>query len=216
MKINHFQITSASALNIEFATTAPICVLRGRYSDLALDLMRELIGDFGAQSNPDRVDDGRFVLHADIEMDSKSHTVCYIRNADFIGDNRIAANFKPNSIEFSIDDTEEYLQKRTERNVDNSNVLDTSKIATDIRLSESDRRLLAFEEFIKQIHADDDRPIFIYDFFDRIDEAVDITPYLNKVAGLNRQVFASICEGYHLQNTTPHNIHIVNMEEHND
>ena len=59
MKINNIQITSASTLNIEFATTSPICVLHGRYSDLALDLVRELIGDFGAQNDPDRIDDGQ-------------------------------------------------------------------------------------------------------------------------------------------------------------
>lgn len=45
MKINYFQITSATTLNLEFAAHAPISVLRGRYSELALDLMRELIGD---------------------------------------------------------------------------------------------------------------------------------------------------------------------------
>ena len=75
MKIKNFQITSASTINVEFASSLPISVLRGRYSDLALDLLRELIGDFGAQNDLDRVDDGRFVIHADIEMDNKNYDV---------------------------------------------------------------------------------------------------------------------------------------------
>lgn len=175
MKFKHFQITSASTLNIEFATTAPICVLRGRYSDLALDLLRELIGDYGAQNDPDRVDDGRFVIHADIEMDNKDYSVCYIRNADFMGDNRLAANFEPNSVHFSEDDTREFVDKCNERDTDDSNVLiKTANITS----------------------RDDDRPIFIYSYFDRLDEAFDIILILDKLASLGRQVFISVCSGY--------------------
>ena len=155
MKINNIQITSATTLNCDFTSTAPICVLRGRYSDLALDLLRELIGDYGAQNDPDRIDDGRFVIHADIEMDNKNYDVCYIRNADFMGDNRLGVNFEPDSIGFSEDDTREFVDKCNERDTDNSNVLiKTADISS----------------------CEDDRPIFIYDFFDRLDEAIDITP----------------------------------------
>ena len=42
MKINHFQITSAAALNLDFTATAPICVLRSRYSELVLDMVSSL------------------------------------------------------------------------------------------------------------------------------------------------------------------------------
>ena len=192
MKINHFQITSASTLNIEFATTAPICVLRGRYSDLALDLMRELIGDYGAQNDPDRVDDGRFVIHADIEMDNKNYNVCYIRNADFMGDNRLAVNFESNSICFSKDDTCEFVNKCNERDTDNSNVfVKTADIAS----------------------CADDRPIFIYDYFDRLDEAIDITPILNTLSSLGRQVFISVCGNYPSEKMKHDKVQFVNTED---
>jgi hypothetical protein len=175
MKINNLQITSASALDFDLAITAPICILRGHYSDLVLDLTRELIGDYGAQNNPDRIDDGRFVIHADIEMDNKNYSVCYIRNADFMGDNRLAANFEPNSVHFSEDDTREFVDKCNERDTDDSNVLiKTANITS----------------------RDDDRPIFIYSYFDRLDEAFDITLILDKLASLGRQVFISVCSGY--------------------
>lgn len=176
MKIKHFQITSASTLNIEFETTAPICVLRGRYSDLALDLMRELIGDYGAQNDPDRVDDGRFVIHADIEMDNKNYNVCYIRNADFMGDNRLAVNFEPNSVHFSEDDTREFVDKCNE---------------------------------------DDHSPIFIYDYFDRLDEAIDITPILNKLSSLGRQVFIAVCPNYPVEKLEHDAVQIVYTEADN-
>lgn len=194
MKIKHFQITSASTLNIKFETTAPICVLRGRYSDLALDLMRELIGDYGAQNDPDRVDDGRFVIHADIEMDNKNYNVCYIRNADFMGDNRLAVNFGANSIRFSEDDTREFVDKCNERDVDNHNVLIK---AADI------------------FSCEDDRPIFIYDYFDRLDEAIDITPILNKLSSLGRQVFIAVCPNYPVEKLEHDAVQIVYTEADN-
>lgn len=178
MKIKHFEITSANTLNLEFTATAPICVLHGHYSDLALDLLRELIGDFGAQNDPDRFDDGRFVIHADIEMDEKDYAVCYIRGADTMGDNRLAVNFVPGSIKFSTDDTKEFLEKCNKRARDASNVLNKTA---------------------DMIPCDDERPIFIYDFFDRLDNAVDITPMLDKLASLGRQVFISVCNCYPTQ-----------------
>ena len=194
MKINNIQITSASTLNIEFATTAPICVLRGRYSNLALDLMRELIGDYGVQNDPDRIDDGRFVIHADIEMDNKNYGVCYIRNADFMGDNRLAVNFEPNSIRFSEDDTHEFVNKCNGRDTDNSNVL--------IKTAD----VSSFE---------DDRPIFIYDYFDRLDEAIDIAPILENLASLGRQMFIAVCANYPVEKLKHNAVQIVNTEADN-
>ena len=194
MKIKNFQITSASTLNTEFSSTAPICALRGRYSDLALDLLRELIGDFGAQNDPDRMDDGRFVIHADIEMDNKNYDVCYIRNADFMGDNRLAVNFEPNSVHFSEDDTREFVDKCNKRDTDHTNVLIKT---ADIFSSE------------------DDRPIFIYDYFDRLDEAIDITPILDKLSSLGRQVFIAVCPNYPVEKLKHDEVQIVNTEADN-
>jgi hypothetical protein len=140
MKIKNLQITS-STLDLELDINKPICILRGQYSDLVLDLVRELIGDYSSENDPDRVDDGHFVLHSDIEMDGKNYNVCYIRNADFMGDNRIAANFVPNSFEFSEDDTIEFIDKCKARNNNPSNILCGS---------------------IADLNVEDYRPIFIY------------------------------------------------------
>ena len=195
MKINHFQMTSAFALDIESAITSPICVLRGRYSDLALDLMRELIGDYGAQNDPDRVDDGRFVIYADITMDNKKYDVCYIRNADFMGDHRLAVNFEANGIRFSEDDTREFADKCNERAADKSNVL--MKTA-DVTLRE------------------DDRPIFIYDYFDRLDEAEDVTPTLDRLFASQRQVFISVCADYPIEKMRHGKVQVINLALHGD
>lgn len=191
MNITRLTITSASTINIEFANNSPICVFCGRYSDLMLDLMRELIGDFGAQNDPDRIDDGRFVIHADIEMDNKNYDVCYIRNADFMGDNRLAVNFEPNSVGFSEDDTHEFVDKCNGRDTDNSNVLiKTADISS----------------------CADDRPIFIYDFFERLDLVRDNMPILDRLSYLGRQIFVAVCPNYPVEKLKHDAVQIVHTE----
>ena len=166
MKIKNLTITSPSTLDLELDITSPVCVLCGEYSDLALDLLRELIGDYGAENDPDRFDDGHFVIHSDIEMDGKNYQVCYIRNADFMGDNRIAANFVPNSFEFPEDDTLEFLEKCKTRNKDLNNVVHNYKIFS---------------------ITEDDRPLFVY-----CENADDVSQVLKCLVSLGRQTFVAV------------------------
>lgn len=173
MKIKNLTITSPSTLDLELDITSPVCVLCGEYSDLALHLLRELIGDYGAENDPDRFDDGHFVIHSDIEMDGKNYQVCYIRNADFLGDNRIAANFVPNSLDFSTDDTIEFMKKCGQRDKDRSNVL--CGLAHDL-------------------NKEDDRPIFV-DNLDKIDDAT-VQDLLDALADSGRQVFVAVRFGF--------------------
>ncbi len=119
MKINNISILSHNALDFELNEMKPITIFRGKHSSLVLDLMREVIGDNNPVCDPDSVDDGHFIIHTDIDMDGKNYSACYIRSADFPGDNRIAVNFKPNSIEYSEDDTIEFTKKCKEINSDN-------------------------------------------------------------------------------------------------
>jgi hypothetical protein len=166
MKIKNLTITSPAALDLELDITSPVCLLYGEHSELVLDLIRELIGDYGAKTDPDCYDDGHFVIHSDIEMDGKNYNVCYIRNADFMGDNRIAANFVPNSFEFSEDDTEEFIYKCNARGRDTNNVICNGKTCS---------------------ITEDDRPLFVY-----CEDADEIIPVLKFVSTLNRQAFVAV------------------------
>ena len=116
MKINNISIKSHTALDFEINVSKPVTVLRGKHSALALDLMREVLGDHNSVCDPDNIDNGHFIIHADVDIDGKKFSACYIRGADFPHDNRIAVNFKPDSIEYSEDDTMEFLKKRKEIN----------------------------------------------------------------------------------------------------
>ena len=166
MKIKNLAITSPTTLDFELDITSPICVLHGEHSALVLDLVRELIGDYNSENDPDSYDDGQFVIHSDIDMDGKNYNVCYIRNADFMGDNRIAANFVPNSFEFSEDDTEEFIDKCNARSKDTNNVICSCKIFS---------------------ITEDDRPLFVY-----CEEADDISGVIDALSALDRQVFIAV------------------------
>lgn len=168
MVIKHFQITSPASLDLSISPMAPVCLLHGEHSDLVLDLIRELIGDGNAEQDPDRLDDGRFVIHSDLEIDGKDYSVCYIRNADYMGDHRIAANFLPDSLAFSRDDTLEFLEKCSLRNKDMGNVILGGRVGE---------------------VSDDDRPLFVY--CSDAEELLGIFPLLSS---LNRQVFAALPE----------------------
>jgi hypothetical protein len=166
MKITNLAITSPAALDFELDITLPLCLLHGEHSELALDLIRELSGDYGAKTDPDGYDDGHFVIHSSIEMDGKNYNVCYIRNADFMGDNRIAANFVPNSFEYSEEDTLEFLDKCKTRNKDLNNVVYNYKIFS---------------------IAEDDRPLFVY-----CEDADDVSQALECLVSLGRQIFVAV------------------------
>ena len=166
MKIKNLTITSTSTLDLELDITTPVCVFCGKHSELALDLIRELTQDYDAENDPDCYDDGHFVIHSDIEMDGKNYNVCYIRNADFMGDNRIAANFVPNSFRCSEDDTLEFLEKCKTRNKNLNNVVYNYKIFS---------------------ITEDERPLFVY-----CKDANDLSQVLDCLASLGRQVFVSV------------------------
>ncbi len=191
MHITNLSITSPASLSFELDCACPIVFFRGRYSSLALDLVRELIGDRGYREDPDRVDDGRFVIHSDIDFDSKCFSVCYIRNADFLGDRRLAVNFSDKATTFSVDDTRLFIEKCNSLAVDNSNVL---------------RKTASIEKSL------DIRPIFIYDYFDRLDEATPISQTITHLASLGRQVFVAVCKGYPTDRLWGKNVQIIDTE----
>lgn len=174
MNIKNFK-ADTSIFSVELSADKPICFIRGGYSNFVLDLMRELIGDYVSHCYLDNVNDGFYVLHADIEDGSKNYQVCYIRNAEEVGDNRIGVNFTDGGTNFSKADTYEFLDKREDWAMDTSNVLIGTADPTSVT-SKS--------------------PIFIYDYFDRLDLGIDTSPLLDRLLGTGRQVFIAVCGSY--------------------
>ena len=56
MKINNISIVSHTAPDFEINVAKPITILRGKHSALALDLMREVLGDHNSVCDPDNIE----------------------------------------------------------------------------------------------------------------------------------------------------------------
>ena len=63
-------------------------------------------------------------------------------------------------------------------------------------LGESSFNIKNFKKFIalarKETVKGDTRPIYVFNFFERLDEATDILPFIDLLASLGRQVFIGI------------------------
>lgn len=63
-------------------------------------------------------------------------------------------------------------------------------------LGESSFNIENFKKFIalarKETVKGDTRPIYVFNFFERLDEATDIAPFIDLLASLGRQVFIGI------------------------
>ena len=63
-------------------------------------------------------------------------------------------------------------------------------------LGESSFNIKNFKKFIalarKETVKGDTRPIYVFNFFERLDEATDIAPFIDLLASLGRQVFIGV------------------------
>ncbi len=69
-----------------------------------------------------------------------------------------------------------------------------------------------FQKIQKETETGDRRPIFIYGFFDRIDEAIDIRTTIAALAALNRPVFVAVCSSYPKEKLQHENVRMLERE----
>ena len=83
----------------------------------------------------------------------------------------------------------------------------------DRNLSECDYNLENFLSFLDVVKTEtqkgDSRPIYIYDFFERLDKATDITPLIDALASLGRQVFVGVSNTYPLERFKNNKVQVV-------
>ena len=180
-----------------FQSNKPITVFCGSDSDLHLSLLSMLFGNYGQVDIIQKSESPLFILHGDVVIDNKDYSVCYIYSKN--EPHRIGVNFFDNGLCCSPEDTKEYQEKILQRDIGDGNIF-TFKPCAKNSLPESKHRLIQFAAFYANALTDtqngDDRPLFIYDFFDRIDDAEDLTTWLNDLAALGRQVFIAVGKNY--------------------
>ena len=90
--------------------------------------------------------------------------------------------------------------KRDERN--SYNFLN-KYVANENNLSECDYNIANFNRFVEIVKEEtakgDARPICIFNFFERLDESTNITPFIDALATLDRQVLVGVSNIYPIE-----------------
>lgn len=86
-------------------------------------------------------------------------------------------------------------------------------IVNDRYFSECDYNIENFNRFIEFARTEtqngDTRPIYIFNFFERLDEASDITQFIDALASLGRQVFVGVSNTYPLERFENNKVQLV-------
>ena len=100
--------------------------------------------------------------------------------------------------------------KRDERNSYN---FFNKYVANENNLSECDYNIENFNRFIEIVKEEtakgDARPLYIFNFFERLDETTNITPFIDALADLGKQVFVGVSNTYPLERFESDKVQVV-------
>lgn len=184
----HFKMENVGALNLIAGNNAPLC----------LDLLRTLLGE-GASDNVLR---HAYGIRAKGELDGSTlyFECAFKKNTSFApldisfdgkrGDKNIKSN---------------YLRHLGECAGLGANVFDRSWAEREqVALGESKRYKRAFARFVQAVaracEKGDDRPVFVYDLAERVDQSVDVYALLAPLVEQGRQVFVAVPRGFDAKN----------------
>ena len=198
MKIKSFYTTSSIFEGGRFNDDKSVCVFVA--PPVFLHMMRCLLDGESGDTPIDESKERTFVSRVNFEFNGEDIELCGVLCDDqsfFVGVN--------DGEHFSAERTQEVIvklrsMKRDERNSYN---FFNKYIENKNNLSECDYNIANFNRFIEIAKEEtakvDTRPIYIFNFFERLDDATDITPFINALASLGRQVFVGVSNTYPIE-----------------
>lgn len=208
MKIKSFYTTSPIFEGGRFDDDKPVCVFAA--PAVFLHMMRCLLDGESDDTPIDEAKKQTFVSRVNFEIDGEDIELCGV----LCDDQSFFVAVKDGE-HFSAEQTQKVIaklrsMKRDERN--SYNFLD-KYVANEDNLSECDYNIANFNRFIEIVKEEtvkgDARPIYIFNFFERLDEATDITPFIESLASLGRQVFVGISNNYSLERFESDKVQVV-------
>lgn len=198
MKIKSFYTTSPIFEGGRFDECKPICVFAA--PAVFLHMMRCLLDGESDDTPIDESKERTFVSRVDFEFDGEDIELCGVLCND-------------QSFFVAVKDGEHFSAERTpkviatlrsmKRDESNSYIFLNKYVTNENNLSESDYNIENFKRFIEIVKEETDkgdtRPIYIFNFFERLDEATDITPFIDTLANIGRQVFVGISNNYPIE-----------------
>ena len=191
MKIKSFYTTSPIFEGGRFDDDKPVCVFAA--PAVFLHMMRCLLDGESDDTPIDETKERTFVSRVNLELDGEEIELCGVLRDD-------------QSFFVAVKDGEHFSAERTQtivaklrsmkRDDRNSYNFFNKYVANENYLSECDYNIENFKKFIeiakKETEKGDTRPIYVFNFFERLDEATDISPFIDSLASLGRQVFIGV------------------------
>ena len=198
MKIKRFYTTSPIFEGGKFDENKPVCVFSGQ--PIFLHMMRCLLDGESDNTPIDESKERTFVSRVMFELDGEDIELCGV----LCDDQSFFVGVKVGD-HFSAEKTESTLSKLRKLKSDERNSYSflNRYVENENNISECDYNIANFNRFIEIVKEEtakgDTRPIYIFNFFERLDEATDITPFIEALASLGRQVFVGISNNYPLE-----------------
>ena len=191
MKIKSFYTTSPIFEGGRFDDDKPVCVFAA--SAVFLHMMRCLLDGESDDTPIDETKERTFVSRVNLELDGEEIELCGV----LCDDQSFFVAVKDGE-HFSAERTQTVVAKLRSMKRDDRNSYNflNKYVANENYLSECDYNIENFKKFIeiarKETEKGDTRPIYVFNFFERLDEATDIEPFIDLLASLGRQVFIGI------------------------
>ena len=191
MKIKSFYTTSPIFEGGRFDDDKPVRVFAA--PAVFLHMMCCLLDGESDDTPIDETKERTFVSRVNFELDGEDIELCGVLCDD-------------QSFFVAVKDGEHFSAERTpkviatlrsmKRNESNSYNFFNKYVANENNLSECEYNIANFKRFIEiareETEKGDTRPIYVFNFFERLDEATDIAPFIDLLASLGRQVFIGI------------------------
>lgn len=190
MIIKSFYTTSPIFKGGEFATEKTVCLFDA--PAVFLHMMRCLLDGESDDTPIDETKERTFVSSVHLELDGEDVELCGV----LCDDQSFFVAVKDGE-HFSVKQTQKVIAKLQSVKDDRTNYNFLNKyIANENNLSECDYNIENFKCFIEiakeETETGDQRPIYVFNFFERLDEATNIAPFIELLSSLDRQVFVGI------------------------
>ena len=198
MKINSFYTTVTIFDGGRFDDDKPVCVFAA--PAVFLHMMCCLLDGESDDTPIDETKERTFVSRVNFEIDGEDIELCGV----LCDDQSFFVTVKDGE-HFSAEQTQKVISKlrSMKRDERNSYNFFNKYVANENNLSECDYNIENFKRFIEIVKEEtakgDTRPIYIFNFFERLDDATDITPFIDALADLGKQVFVGVSNTYPLE-----------------
>ena len=198
MKIKSFYTTSPIFEGGRFDDDKSVCIFAAPV--VFMHMMRCLLDGESDDTPIDEFKKQTFVSRVNFEIDGEDIELCGV----LCDDQSFFVAVKDGE-HFSAERTQTIVAKLRSMKRDESNSYNffNKYVANENNLSECDYNIENFKRFIEIARDEtlkgDTRPIYVFNFFERLDEATDIKPFIELLFSLDRQVFIGIGNNYPIE-----------------